>query len=66
MLAYYELIYLFHVLFVGPLLVYVGYYKGKVDSKILDAVAVLGAIVTVYHAYKLFLSRRAASKVVVV
>jgi uncharacterized membrane protein len=66
MLAYYESIYLFHVLIVGPLLVYVGYYKGKVDSKILDTVAVLGAIVIVYHGYKLFLSRRAASKVVVV
>ena len=66
MLAYYELIYLVHILFVGPLLVYIGYYKGKVDSKILDAVAVLGAIVILYHGYKLFLSRRAASKVVVV
>lgn len=66
MLSYHELIYLVHVLFVGPLLVYVGYYKGKVDSKILDGVAVLGAIVIVYHGYKLFLSRRTASQVVVV
>lgn len=66
MLAYYELVYLLHIIVVGPLLVYVGYMKNKVDPKILDAVTVLGAIVIAYHAYKLFLSRRAASQVVVV
>ena len=66
MLAHYELIYLIHIIIVGPLLLYVGYYKSRVDPKILDGVAALGAIVMVYHAYKLFLSRRAASQVVVV
>ena len=30
--------------FCRTILVYVGYYKGKADSKISDAVAVLGAV----------------------
>ena len=52
MLDYYDLIYVFHFLIIGPLLAYVGYYKEKVDKKILDAVMWLGIIVTVYHLYK--------------
>lgn len=52
MLDYYDLIYLVHFLIIGPLLVYVGYYKEKVDSKILDGVMGLGIIVTIYHFYK--------------
>lgn len=52
MLDYYDLIYIFHFLFIGPLLAYVGYFKEKVDKKILDAVMWLGIIVTVYHLYK--------------
>lgn len=52
MLDYYDLIYVFHFLIIGPLLAYVGYYKDKVDKKILDAVMWLGIIVTVYHLYK--------------
>ena len=52
MLSYYDLIYIFHFLIIGPLLAYVGYYKEKVDGKILDAVMWLGLFVTVYHFYK--------------
>jgi|MDSZ01.1.fsa_nt_gb hypothetical protein len=52
MLTYYDLIYIFHFLIIGPLLAYVGYYKEKVDAKILDAVMWLGLFVTVYHLYK--------------
>lgn len=52
MLDYSDLIYVIHFLIIGPLLVYVGYYKEKVDSKILDIVLWLGAIVIVYHLYK--------------
>lgn len=66
MLSYRELINLVHIVIVGPLLVYIGYMKGKVDPKILDAVVVLGVIVIVYHAYRLVLSRRVASQIVVV
>ncbi len=52
MLDYYDLIYVFHFLVIGPLLAYVGYYKEKVDPKIFDAVMWLGIIVTIYHLYK--------------
>ena len=51
MLGYIDFIYLFHFLFVGPLLIYVGYYKEKAPKEILNLVLALGAIVTVYHAY---------------
>ncbi len=66
MLTYRELIYLAHIIVIGPLLIYIGYMKGKIDPKILDAVVVVGAIVIAYHAYKLVLSRRIASQIVVV
>ncbi len=52
MLDYYDLIYILHFLVVGPLLIYVGYYKEKVDPQIMNAVLWLGAFVTVYHLYK--------------
>jgi hypothetical protein len=51
MLSYIDIIYLMHFLFVGPLLIYVGYYKEKVQPEIMNLVLALGAIVTVYHAY---------------
>ncbi len=52
MLDYYDLVYVLHFLIVGPLLVYVGYYKEKVDKNILDAIMWLGAFIIVYHFYK--------------
>jgi prepilin signal peptidase PulO-like enzyme (type II secretory pathway) len=52
MLDYHDLIYMFHFLIIGPLLTYVGYYKEKVDKKILDAVMWFGLIVIIYHLYK--------------
>ena len=52
MLDYHDLIYVLHFLIIGPLLIYVGYYKEKVDKKIMDAVMWLGIIVTIYHLYK--------------
>tara|TARA_B100001093_G_scaffold131979_1_gene124516 strand:+ start:495 stop:701 length:207 start_codon:yes stop_codon:yes gene_type:complete len=52
MLGYYDIIYLMHFLFIGPLLVYVGYYREKAPKEVLQLVMALGAIVTVYHAYK--------------
>ena len=51
MLGYIDFIYLLHFLFVGPLLIYVGYYKEKAPKEILNLVLALGAIVTIYHAY---------------
>ena len=52
MLDYHEFVYILHFLIIGPLLVYVGYYKGNVDGKILDVVMWFGIIVIVYHLYK--------------
>ena len=52
MLDYHDLVYVFHFLIIGPLLAYVGYYKEKVDSRILDSVMWLGIIVVIYHLYK--------------
>lgn len=57
MLTYIELVNLVHVLIVGPLLIYVGYYKSKVPSEVFTAVLVLGVVVVVYHLYKLGLSQ---------
>ena len=53
MLSYYDLIYLFHIIVIGPLLVYVGYYKEKVDPKIFDILLGLGAFIIIYMIYKL-------------
>jgi hypothetical protein len=52
MLDYHDLVYVLHFLIVGPLLVYVGYYKEKVDKNILNAVMWLGAFIIIYHLYK--------------
>ena len=52
MLSYHDIIYLMHFVFIGPLLVYVGYYKEKAPKEVLNLVLVLGAIVTIYHGYE--------------
>ena len=52
MLDYHDLIYLVHFLIIGPLLIYVGYYKEQVDTKVFEALMGLGILVTVYHLYK--------------
>jgi hypothetical protein len=53
MLSYHDLIYLFHIFVIGPLLVYVGFYKEKVDPKIFDILLGLGAFIIIYMIYKL-------------
>ena len=52
MLDYYDLIYILHFLVVGPLLIYVGYYKERTPPQLMNLVLALGAIVTIYHAYE--------------
>jgi hypothetical protein len=52
MLSYHDWIYLIHFLFIGPLLIYVGYYKERAPPQILNIVLALGVIVTVYHGYE--------------
>ena len=51
MLSYHKIIYLVHIIFVAPLLIYVGYYKNKVHPKVFELLLVLGLTVLVYHAY---------------
>lgn len=52
MLSYLDLIYLMHFLFIGPLLIYVGYYKERAPKQVLNLVLVLGVVVTLYHGYE--------------
>ena len=51
MLQYHQLVYLIHVVFVAPLLIYIGYFKDKVHSKFFDLVLVIGLVVLFYHGY---------------
>jgi len=62
MLDYYDFIYIFHILIIGPLLIYVGYYKEKVDKRLLDILLWFGVIVTIYHLYKLIINMMVKSK----
>lgn len=66
MLSYIDIIYLMHFLFIGPLLIYVGYYREKVQPEVMKLVLALGAIVTVYHAYSFGQSMYYKSQVKVV
>ena len=47
-------IYLFHVLFVAPLLIYIGLMgpKDKIPVYVFRALVVLGAVVLSYHGYR--------------
>jgi len=53
---YQKNVYLFHVLFVVPILLYVGYqgYKGKISSDWYAVLFVVGVSALVYHGYRLF------------
>ena len=51
MLGYYDIIYLFHFLFIGPLLIYIGYYKDKAPRQIFNLILIFGLVVTLYHGY---------------
>lgn len=66
MLNYIDIIYLMHFLFIGPLLIYVGYYREKVQPEVMKLVLALGAIVTIYHAYSFGKSMYYKSQVKVV
>lgn len=46
-----SLIYLVHILFVGPLLAYIGYRGVKTDQIIFNLLFALGIGVSLYHAY---------------
>lgn len=46
-------IYIFHILFVAPLLAYIGYNRGQVNPKIYTILLVLAVIVVLYHGKRL-------------
>ena len=53
-----DLVYIIHILFVAPLLIYTGYKghkccKTKYDKSLFKALAGIGVIVLVYHLYLL-------------
>jgi hypothetical protein len=56
MLAYHEYIYLTHIVFVAPLLIYVGYMKNKANKISLDVMLIIGIVVFFYHLHKLYKS----------
>jgi len=45
---------LFHVLFVGPLFLYIGFARNTVPAIVFDLVGVLGLLVLVYHLYRAY------------
>lgn len=56
MLAYHQIVYLIHILFVAPLLIYVGVKQDKVDKRLFELLVVIGAIVLLHHGYRLYKS----------
>ena len=53
MLSGHSLIYLFHILFVAPLLFYIGYMKENVPKQLYVVLMAMGVVIALYHSYKL-------------
>ena len=51
-----EIIFLIHIFFVGPLLIYLGYFKDKANKMVFNVVLILGIVVSLYHLYLLSIS----------
>ena len=56
MFSYHQIVYLIHILFVAPLLIYVGVKREKVDKRLFELLIVIGAIVLLHHGYRLYKS----------
>ena len=56
MLSKREIIFIIHILFVGPVLIYLGYFKDKSNKMVFNVVLILGIVVTLYHLYLLTIS----------
>ena len=50
----YSYIYWIHILFVGPLFIYLGITKQNNPDYVFYTILVLGVVVILYHAYKLY------------
>ena len=66
MLGYSDIIYLFHFLFIGPLLIYMGYYKNDTPPPVFKLILIFGIVVTLYHAYSFAQSMYFKSKLKVI
>ena len=51
MIGYIDIIYLMHFLFIGPLLIYIGYYKDTIQPQIFNLLLGLGVFIVLYHLY---------------
>jgi hypothetical protein len=49
-----SLIHLFHIFFVGPLLIYIGINRDKTNATLLHSLLYLGLLVIMYHGYKAY------------
>lgn len=49
-----QIIILSHVLFIGPLMTYVGFMKTKTHPYVFKALLLIGVIVALYHGYLLY------------
>ena len=56
MFSYHQIVYLIHILFVAPLLIYVGVKREKVDKRLFELLIVIGAIVLLHHGYRFYKS----------
>jgi len=57
-LNYHNAVYIFHILIIGPLLVYLGYANIKnikVSPRVYEIIIVLGIATALYHGYLAFL-----------
>jgi hypothetical protein len=54
MMQDYSYIYWMHILFVGPLLIYLGAAKQDTPDIVYNLVLALGVVVMAYHSYKLY------------
>lgn len=52
---YHFILSLFHILFVVPLFLYLGFFRSSVSNLFFNAVLSIGLIVLAYHGFKLFL-----------
>jgi len=52
---------LFHIFFVVPLFLYIGFYRSACPEWFFKSILVLGLVVLAYHGYKLFLRLKSGS-----
>jgi hypothetical protein len=53
-----QIVHLFHVLIVGTLFLYVGLRRDKIPSFLFPVLLALGAVIIVYHLFKIYLKAR--------